>query len=494
MSLRAKSEIRAQRTKIFLLGLCLIAFTLRLGPAFDNRFHPDEALFSSWAVKIARGENILLTGLPIDKPPLSIYTTAISFFFFGQTEIAARLPNLIASVISVLLVYQLARRRGEAFLASTIYALSPFAILFAPTAFLDPAMIMFGLASLVAASRDRMGWAGVLLGLSFATKVQGLFFAPLVFAFWFLNQKSEIRNQKLHVILSFSVGLVSIIGFVLLWDRLRGGAPFWVQQSINYGGIRLIYPSEIGPRLIGWLSFLPYFFGPIVGAISLIVIPIGLWLDLTRFARTREAPIDLLLLAYSISFIAFHWLLAFQVWDRYFLPIVPIASILISRLITRIIDSIKNHLVILSSLHLVALSLALILCLPFALSAARSQYAIGGDHGANDGIDQVASYLAALPSGTVVYDHWLAWELSYYLGEGHVYLAYFDTPSALADDLRVFDRGEDRYAVFPARESPDKSIDAIKPVGFQMTPVYSTIDRFNQTSFIIFKITPTTSH
>jgi hypothetical protein len=33
--------------------------------------------------------------------------------------------------------------------------------------------------------------------------------------------------------------------------------------------------------------------------------------------------------------------------------------------------------------------------------------------------------LKTLPSGTVVYDHWLAWELGYYLGDGS-YLAYFD--------------------------------------------------------------------
>ncbi|HEY4720510.1 MAG TPA: hypothetical protein VII92_01585, partial [Anaerolineae bacterium] len=183
-----------------------MAFALRLGPAFDNRFHPDEALFSSWALKIASGENILLSGVPVDKPPLLIYATAISFFFLGQTEIAARLPNLAASVISVALIYwlvigqlgtgQLVASRGQlvtgnqvtnrpvdqltrrpvdqlTILPSLLLAFSPFAILFAPTAFLDPTMVMFGLASLVAASRGRAGWAGILLGLSFATKVQG---------------------------------------------------------------------------------------------------------------------------------------------------------------------------------------------------------------------------------------------------------------------------------------------------------------------------------
>ena len=93
---------------LVMLAICLLAFALRLGPLFDNRFHPDEALFSSWALKIASGENVLLSGVPVDKPPLLIYTTAISFFFFGQTEIAARLSNLAASVISVALIYWLA--------------------------------------------------------------------------------------------------------------------------------------------------------------------------------------------------------------------------------------------------------------------------------------------------------------------------------------------------------------------------------------------------
>ena len=146
--------------------------------------------------------------------------------------------------------------------------------------------------------------------------------------------------------------------------------------------------------------------------------------------------------------------------------------------------------VILSACHLVtrltrlSLSPSLLLAivalamLPFSVVAARSGYPIGGDHGANDGIEQVAAYLKSLPSGTVVYDHWLAWQLGYYLGDGFAYLAYFDTPAALADDLRVFAGHDDRYVIFPARESPDKVIDAIGQVGYTLTPVLETQNRF----------------
>jgi 4-amino-4-deoxy-L-arabinose transferase-like glycosyltransferase len=514
-----KSRIQNPQPEIILLLICAVAFALRLGPLFDNRFHPDEALFSTWALKIARRENLLLTGVPVDKPPLLIYFTALSYFIFGQSELAARVPNLLASVISVVLVWRLGiSRLGISKLAtfqpagqspnytSTNYqfthllpplllALSPFAILFAPTAFLDPLMVMFGLASLVAASRGQAGWAGILLGLSFATKVQGLFFLPLIPVFWSKQvdkETSRVISRSRHPSVRFATSFVIIAASVLFWDRARGGLPFWVQQTINYGGIRVIYASELEPRLTGWLNFLPYFFGPIVGLLGLIGLPLLLFRDLTRDARTRAAWIDLWLLAYTIGFLALHWLLAFPVWDRYLLILVPIAALLLGR---------SLHLVITSAYHLVTkfarraispplmLSIIALTILPFSLVAARSGYPIGGDHGANDGIEQVAHYLKDLPSGTVVYDHWLAWELGYYVGDGFVYLAYFDTPAALADDLHVFAGHDQRYVIFPAREAPAKVIDAIEQVGYTLTPVFTTQNRFGQTSFTIYQIT-----
>ena len=485
-----KSRIQNPKPEIILLLICALAFALRLGLLFDNRFHPDEALFSTWALKIARGENLLLTGVPVDKPPLLIYLTALSYFVFGQSEIAARVPNLIASVISVPLLYQLARRsyfdHSTALISTLLLALSPFAILFAPTAFLDPMMVMFGLASLVAASRGRAGWTGFLLGLSFATKVQGLFFLPLIPVFWSRQSSREISRSVPHSLrpfIQFVIGFVVVALCVLIWDRARGGLPFWVQQTINYGGIRVIYASELGPRFAGWLSFLPYFFGPIVGAVSLIGLLFLLQRDLTRDVRTRAAWIDLWLLAYTIGFLALHWLLAFPVWDRYLLILVPIVAVLFGRSLRRITSLIR--LSISPSLMLSVVALAI---LPFSVAASRSGYPIGGDHGANDGIDRVADYLKTLPAGTVVYDHWLAWQLGYYLGDGFAYLAYFDTPSALADDLRVFAKDDARYIIFPAREAPAKVIDAIGQVGYTLTPVFTTQNRFGQISFTIYQI------
>lgn len=485
-----------------ILLVCLLAWALRLGPLYDNRFHPDEALFSTWSLQIARGENLLLTGVPIDKPPLLIYLNALSFYVFGQSELAARVPNLLASVVSVVLVWKLGSSRlgtsrlgisplvgGQAtnllsnqsthLLPPLLLALSPFAISFAPTAFLDPTMIMFGLAALVAASRGRLGWAGILLGLSFATKIQGLFFAPLI---WVFSRQVDKETSGLGArLFRLALGFASIALLILAWDRARGGLPFWQQQTINYGDIRLIYADEVGPRLTGWLAFLPYFFGPIVGLLGLIGLP--RWL--------RVSPRDRWLLLWLVAILAMHWLFNFPVWDRYVLLLVPSAALVLGKAIGQWVNWVIGQSVNWSSDRLVTVLFVFIavLILPFSVAAAESQYPIGGDHGANDGIDQVAIFLKSLPSGTVVYDHWLAWELDYYVGGGFVFLAYFDTPAALQDDLRVFG-GANRYVIFPGHESPDRVADAIGEVGYTLQAVFTTQNRFGQTSFTVFKISP----
>jgi hypothetical protein len=309
---------------------------------------------------------------------------------------------------------------------------------------------------------------------------------PLILVMWSSQVDTPTRrsvSRSLHPSIRFAVGFALIAVCVLLWDHARGGLPFWVQQTINYGGIRVIYASELAPRLTSWLDFLPYFFGSIVGALGLIGLPFLLYRDLTREARTRTAWIDLWLVAYTIGFLALHWFLAFPVWDRYLLILVPIAALLFGRSLQFIASFIQRS--ISPSLLLSIIALAI---LPFSVTASRSGYPIGGDHGANDGIEQVAGYLKTLPPGTVVYDHWLAWQLGYYLGEGFAYVSYFDTPAALADDLRVFAHDDSRYVIFPAREAPAKVIDAIGQVGYTLTPVLETKNRFGQTSFTIYEI------
>ncbi len=469
--------------------LCLIAFGLRLGPLWANRFHSDEALYATWALRIATWHDPLLAGAAPDKPPLLFYTQAAAFWVLGHAEVAARLAGLIAGVVSVALVWRLAGGLARSVppyaknAAAMAMALSPFAILFSPTAFLDPPMVMFALASLVAVLRRQPGWAGVWIGLAAATKVQALVFLPLVAIWgWF-----DLRRSSL-VVRRFVIGLMIPVILVLVWDRLRGGAPFWIQQAANYGGIRPVYAGEVLPRLAGWASWLPCFFGWPLLVVLIIGLPLLLIYDLTRGARTWPAVFDLTLMAFALGYFFLHWLLAFPTWDRYLLGLAPVMCVLLGRLADLAVGWLAARIRSTQAAGLMVVSLMAALMLPSAVQAAQSALPVGGDHGPHDGIDRVSAYLRELPKGTVVYDHWLGWTLRYYLWDAPAYVAYFATPGWLAEDLHVFGRTTPRYIVFPADESTTRIERAIAPEGFGLTPVLSTQDRHGQPTFTLYRI------
>ena len=506
--------------------LCLVAFGLRLGPLWANRFHSDEALYASWALAIAFGHDRLLALAAPDKPPLLFYLMAVAFFILGHTEVAARLLGLMAGVLSVALMWQLVRfchserseeslprgtktlrsAQGDLFrglandsgIAALAMALSPMAIAFSPTAFLDPLMVMFALASLVAVTRRRPGWAGAFLGLAAATKVQALIFWPLTMAYAMVVYLSNHpatqtpdfpKSRCLGVfVFRFLLGLALPLIAVLAWDRLRGGVPFWVQQTINYGGIRFAYASEVMPRLMAWLYFLPYFFGwPLLAAL-VIGLPALLIYDLTRGAQTRAATLDLILITFVLGYFFLHWQLAFPVWDRYIFGLVPVMCLLVGRLASLLVSWLYKWLRSPHAAGCVAVALVLSMMIIPAAQAAQNQLPVGGDHGPHDGLDRVADYLRGYSYGTVVYDHWLGWTLRYYLWEARVYVAYFATPQALAEDLHVFGRTSPRFIVFPAHESTARIEHAIAAEGFALAPVLFTKDRHGQATFTVYRI------
>ena len=146
------------------VGLALVsAGLLPLNLLATQRFHHDEALYATWALEIASGHNPWLVHVPIDKPPLYLYTLAGALGLLGASETAARLPSLLATIITVGLTFGLGRQlygSTTGLLAAWLVALSPFTILFAPTALTDPLLVMLVLSACLVAVYARPGWTG----------------------------------------------------------------------------------------------------------------------------------------------------------------------------------------------------------------------------------------------------------------------------------------------------------------------------------------------
>ncbi|MBL8057080.1 MAG: glycosyltransferase family 39 protein, partial [Anaerolineales bacterium] len=152
------------------LGAVLAGALLRALPLLANRFHPDEALYAYFGRLIASGRDPLLAQVVVDKPPLAFYLLAGSLGLFGGGELAARLPTYFASLVNLALLFALARRLvgpRPAALAAWLLALSPFAILFSVTLFLDPLLTACGLWALWRAAAHRPRSAALALALGF---------------------------------------------------------------------------------------------------------------------------------------------------------------------------------------------------------------------------------------------------------------------------------------------------------------------------------------
>ena len=473
-----------------LVAILLIAATLRISLLTDYRFHPDEALFATLGRLIISGEDVLLTqtNLLVDKPPLFYYTLASGISISWGEELAARLPGLWTSVISIALIARLARRLWESrrvgILAAGSLAISPFAILFSSTAFADPVMVMWILAAAVTASDGRFVWSGILSGLALATKPTAVFALPIVLIAGLVSiwGSRDWLSTVFRVIIGLSPVLIAIAG----WDYARGADSFFISGIAFNNPGRLIRAEEIIPRLVGWSTWFQY----IVGTPILTVIAVGLAMLTPVFLQSRLRFFARLLIAYIIISFAFLWLVAFPVLDRYLLAIVPVIAILLGVAGDRLVNYLRYARKARQRVLVALVSLIVVGGFGYsAIVATRGAYPVGGDHGRFDGVTEVGELLKERPAGTVVYYDTLGWSLSYYAFDTYVYLAPFGSPYALQTDLQTHGQGDSqRLLVLPGWESHRETLFSVQRAGFQSEPVLQTVDRNNQTSFVVYQL------
>jgi len=482
-----------------------LGLVLRLSLIAANRFHGDEALYAHWGLLIAGGQDVWLRTEIVDKPPVFFYTLALFFKLFGPTETAARLPNIIASVADIAILYELARGlygRRVAALAALFLALSSFDILFAPTAFTDPLMVALALAGCLAAFKGRFLAAGLLAGLALLTKPTALIFVPLLL---FVVLESGRRDRPKSVtppalqyykrIGLLASGLGALIAVGALWDiGIRAGSPSVVTAgTAHYGGMTLVPLAELLPHLGEWLGQMRYLTASRpIDALLLVGVPLLVGYGLWRRERRPGWRYDLALAGFAVLFIAAHTVLSFQAWDRYLLGLVPVLALLLARVVLLPFDvrpwgsAAAWHTPVYAAIMAVFLAASLLWPAHMAL---RLGYPVGSDRGEFEGIDDVAAYFKGnVAPGAAVFHHWEGWHYSFYMFDYPYSFYYYPDAPYVLDLAQRLPPGQEKYVAFASWTDPSGLQATLQAGGWQLTPVYRTYRADGALSFTVYRI------
>lgn len=493
-----------------LLPTLLLAASLRWPVLAVNPLHEDEALYSTWALRIADGSDPWLEGVLVDKPPLLPYTVAAFFRAFGPSEPVARLPGFLAGLGSVVCLYGVARscyNRTTALLAAWLLALSPLHISLSGTAFTDPLLVFWGLAAAWAAAAGSPVWAGLALGLAASTKQHGWLFIPLVLALLALGQGKEIRTDLPHhprrsqgfgpALLACALAFALPMGLTTWWDAHRWSfRPSYLDRSLTaYGGLWLADWAALPGRAAAWARLAGYL-GAWPPCNLFLAIAAGLVLLLAlgevrtaRGAIPREAWSDLVWLAFGLGYLGVHVALNFQPWDRYLLPLAPVASLVGARALGHLGRRLRQ------TAHQkrpwtwgAVLLAALGLWWQPAAMAAQSRLPLGADHGAYDGMRTAALWMREnVGSGKPVYHRWLGWHLGYYLYGAPVDHRWYPQAEALAD-LAFQSRGG--YLVAPSWHPLAAERVALARAGLRLEPALRAWGRVPTCTITVYRIRP----
>ena len=458
--------------------------------ARDSRFLPDEAFFMTFARGAAVNGDWLLLG-PLDKPPLSIYFSALSMVAVGVTvdaggvlqldarlgEFAGQLPNALLAIMLTALMTRLALRlyrcRWTAIFAGLLTATSPYLLAYGASALTDMSLLISSAAALYFALTGRWTLAGLGLGLAFWCKQQALFFSPLIVLI--MLARRVCTRDWMRLCLALGV----VCAGLLIWDGARPEASIFLQAAVNNSPETwLVEPTLWAGRLGAWLEHGMWLLGPPLVTSGLLLGGGLVWLRQVREESTggQLLPVERAMLLYIVAFFCLHVILRFNLYERYLLLILPPLCLLVAGQLAR-----GPNAGWLGKEIRAVVSAALIASGLWSLNAGPT---IGGDRGDIAGIDALAAHLKAKPVATVIYDPWLGWELGYYLGQWQdKRRVHYPTAEALAAGALALDEIGDRYFVAPIDQPHDEWLAALGAAGFGLEVDYER-DRF-----IVYRIT-----
>jgi 4-amino-4-deoxy-L-arabinose transferase-like glycosyltransferase len=200
--------------------------------------------------------------ITVDKPPLGTMLMGLSVRLFGLSSWNILLPEALAGVATVLILFVVVRRSFgpvAATIAGLVMALTPVAVLIFrynnPDALLTLLFVGAAWAALEAIETGRLRWivvASILVGLAFNTKyLQGFLVVPAFALTWLVAAPVSLRRRIGGLLVAAVALLLSSGWWVLAVELIPAAARPFIGGSTNNSAIQLLLGYDGLARIFG---------------------------------------------------------------------------------------------------------------------------------------------------------------------------------------------------------------------------------------------------
>jgi 4-amino-4-deoxy-L-arabinose transferase-like glycosyltransferase len=318
---------------LVLAAVLALGFDLGGYPLFD----PDEGRNAEVAREMAETNDYILPqldGLPyLDKPVVYFAAAAAAMEVLGPTETAARLPALLFTLGTLVVVIAFAKRRwgsDAGWLAALALATMPLVLAYARTTIFDSALAFCTTVAILAFWDDRPILAWAAIGLGAITKGPVAILVPLItlIPYSLMTGRSLRRLFPLAGLAVF--GAVALPWFLAVAQR--------IPEFPHYVFVRETFERVTTPRFHRTAPFWYYF--PIlpVAAFPWILPALGRWRNWRWAWLARrvnpQAQEAILLMCWVLGPLLFFTLNQSKL-PQYMLPLLPPFALAAARLLTR---------------------------------------------------------------------------------------------------------------------------------------------------------------
>ncbi|MBC2073013.1 ArnT family glycosyltransferase [Listeria marthii] len=200
--------------------------------------------------------------ITVDKPPVALWLQAISALIFGVHGWSVILPQALAGVGSVILLYVLVKPRfgtWAARITALIMALTPIAVAVTRTNNMDAILVFILLLATYflfkAVYRAKFGWlllAFGLIGVGFNVKMlQAFMVVPAFLLFYFIAVKLSWRKKLIQLVVALILMLGVSVSWAVVVDQTAASERPYVGSSQTNSVLELAFGYNGMERLLG---------------------------------------------------------------------------------------------------------------------------------------------------------------------------------------------------------------------------------------------------